>query len=499
MALFGGTSGDSSKRPLGPRPFSGSGSSSRSPLTRPAISPRRHTAAPFTTVREELNAPAPVVLETPATPAADPAPAPESLAFEAPSFEVTPEAPALEAAEAVEAHHAPVVDGPASVLNIDDLRPTEDPTWEAAVQPQQQEEVAEFSSLDFGPAAAASEAEEPAVEEPAGEAPRWEPAVEQESSLLAEAEVELTAPEAPVIDEAAPAWEPEATLEPAEASLDIEPLTEAPTFEALEDEDRSEANFEAFAGDAPPAADPVESEFQETGTSQDVEPGTWQGTADTSEAWTGADVEQAAMPTDFAGDEPQWTTPAAGADKEVDAEHVAWHSGEYWSAAAAVPSPVVEPGAETPGRQASSLEVEPSSPVAAQEGEGVSAASMEAGTPAPEAWPGAADAAARPVEAEAGQAPVVGMPDESTWRDADAASEAPDVVAGAPATGSGPMDASGLEMLVRETRGEERAVEVLEAVARMVRSREIVVSVDAGAPPAAILASVLASLLSHPS
>jgi hypothetical protein len=56
-----------------------------------------------------------------------------------------------------------------------------------------------------------------------------------------------------------------------------------------------------------------------------------------------------------------------------------------------------------------------------------------------------------------------------------------------------------LDALVHETQGAERAVEALEAVARMVRSREIVVSVGAGATPESVLASILASLLSHPS
>jgi hypothetical protein len=44
----------------------------------------------------------------------------------------------------------------------------------------------------------------------------------------------------------------------------------------------------------------------------------------------------------------------------------------------------------------------------------------------------------------------------------------------------------------------ERAALALEAVARMVRSREIVVSTGAGASAESVLASILASLLSHP-
>lgn len=45
----------------------------------------------------------------------------------------------------------------------------------------------------------------------------------------------------------------------------------------------------------------------------------------------------------------------------------------------------------------------------------------------------------------------------------------------------------------------EQVLDALEAVARMVRSREIVVSVGAGASAESVLASILASLLSHPS
>ena len=59
-----------------------------------------------------------------------------------------------------------------------------------------------------------------------------------------------------------------------------------------------------------------------------------------------------------------------------------------------------------------------------------------------------------------------------------------------------PVDsASDLDALVRETAGAERAIEVLEAVARLVRSREIVVTVGAGASAGSVLASILASLL----
>jgi hypothetical protein len=50
-----------------------------------------------------------------------------------------------------------------------------------------------------------------------------------------------------------------------------------------------------------------------------------------------------------------------------------------------------------------------------------------------------------------------------------------------------------------EAWGPERAAEMLETVARMVRSREIVVSVMPGATAESVLASILASLLSPPS
>ncbi|MCC6319553.1 MAG: hypothetical protein IT361_17920 [Gemmatimonadaceae bacterium] len=95
-------------------------------------------------------------------------------------------------------------------------------------------------------------------------------------------------------------------------------------------------------------------------------------------------------------------------------------------------------------------------------------------------------------------------PDESWWPappDANAPARAaniPSYPEGVPRSAA--MDGlAGLEALVQETQGAERAVMVLEAVARMIRSREIVVSVGAGATAEAVLASILASLLSHPS
>ncbi|MBC7894623.1 MAG: hypothetical protein H7066_04375 [Cytophagaceae bacterium] len=93
------------------------------------------------------------------------------------------------------------------------------------------------------------------------------------------------------------------------------------------------------------------------------------------------------------------------------------------------------------------------------------------------------------------------VPDESWWS-APVESVAPVALEAdvAPAPRTPPVDGlAALEALVHETQGAERAVEALEAVARMIRSREIVVSVGAGASAESVLASILASLLSHPS
>lgn len=62
-----------------------------------------------------------------------------------------------------------------------------------------------------------------------------------------------------------------------------------------------------------------------------------------------------------------------------------------------------------------------------------------------------------------------------------------------------PIDGrAALETLVRETDGAEHALEALEAVARMVRGGEIVVSVPPGASVESVMASLLAALLSPP-
>ena len=85
-----------------------------------------------------------------------------------------------------------------------------------------------------------------------------------------------------------------------------------------------------------------------------------------------------------------------------------------------------------------------------------------------------------PTESQSAAAPVVPVAD---WVPNDAST----------------LDTADLQSLVTETEGAERAVEMLEAVARMVRSREIVVSVGAGASAESVLASILASLLLPPS
>lgn len=61
-----------------------------------------------------------------------------------------------------------------------------------------------------------------------------------------------------------------------------------------------------------------------------------------------------------------------------------------------------------------------------------------------------------------------------------------------------PEGEADLEAYVAETRSVERASEVLETVARRVRSGEIVVGLEPGATTEAVLAAVLASLLANP-
>lgn len=474
MALFSGSSGGT-RRPLGPRPFSGRESSAHAPALRPHGDPRRATAAPFQAIPEFTAPEASVSLATPS---------------EVPVTEPSHVAPTSELAAAHEDTVVqPMPSLAPSVLRVHDIR-SEPFGWESPVgEPDPVDDAAQIAAFDAPESMVEAVIEDVAVAA-ASTAPTEEVVVGSSRADAPEAVsdamptpawVDVVEPEAPVANDDSERVDAYSMEEagPGLEDMEVSALHDAASLEIV-DEDLSAPEHapidDWFADDVMHTdSDPAASLWMSDEGSVDIPVySPWTDLAETVDAPT---LETEAIEV------------AGAAEPTVDAvvDEVCEH---------------LEVVAEAPATVAPADEVVNVAPHDGFMSVEVGADAIMAVAPRDEEIQDAAPES----EAAAPELAVTSdvLPDESWWsgpsETAALAMPEPPVAPVLAARHTPPVDGlAALEALVSETQGAERAVEALEAVARMIRSREIVVSVGAGASAESVLASILASLLSHPS